>query len=166
MKPYPRLRIVTFVVFVLCAVGLAALAAAAERDFACVLDDGTQVPVYLDKTLNNVAVARGGGAQGLRIVVNPNALALFKPATRLFWMAHECAHQQLGHTLGNFSPDRENEADCYAIRQLVKDGQVNAAGLQDIQSDISKIGGDGRVYLSGPKRADLIFTCALTLPTQ
>ena len=148
-----------------CAMSLAmlsALAAYAQNPaYACTLPNGDNVPILVDTSLQNVAVARRN-AQGQRtIVINPNVLALFQPATRWFWLAHECAHQQLGHTLGNFGPDREQQADCYAAHQLVKNHHLDANDLRAIEQDISKLGGDTKAYLPGPARAYAIDECVV-----
>ena len=134
---------------------------AQNGDAICTLPDGENVPVLIDTTLQNVAVARRN-AQGQRtIVINPNVMALFQPATRRFWLAHECAHQQLGHTLGHFGPDREQQADCHAAHQLVKNHQMDADDLRAIEQDISKLGGDKKAYLPGPARAYAIDECVV-----
>ena len=148
-----------------CGLGLMMLSAimahAQEPAYACMLPGGQNVPILVDTSLQNVAVARRN-AQGQRtIVINPNVLAVFQPATRRFWLAHECAHQQLGHTLGHFGPDREQQADCYAAHQLVKNHQMDADDLRAIEQDISKLGGDKKAYLPGPARAYAIDECVV-----
>ncbi|MBL4614509.1 MAG: hypothetical protein JKY27_06525 [Magnetovibrio sp.] len=142
----------------------ATIATAAGGSFRCVLNDGETVLILEDRNLQNVAVARRDQTGRRTIVTNPTYMELFQPATQWFWLAHECAHQQLGHTLGNYGPDREQQADCYAVRQMIKHSEVDLAGLKAIQNDISKVAGDGKAYRSGPERAAEITACALTKP--
>jgi hypothetical protein len=53
------------------------------------------------------------------IFYNIRVLSWLEPQTRLFMYAHECAHHVLGHTLGTSHPlSREQEADCWAIKEL------------------------------------------------
>jgi len=148
-----------------CGMGLAmvsAVAAYAQNPaYTCTLPSGENVPILVDATLQNVAVARRNDQGQRTIVINPNVMAVFQPATRWFWLAHECAHQQLGHTLGNFGPDREQQADCYAAHQLVKNHQMDADDLRAIEEDISKLGGDKKAYLPGPARAYAIDECVV-----
>jgi len=139
----------------------AAVAHAQEPAYACVLPNGENVPILTDTSLQNVAVARRNAQGQPTIVINPNVLALFQPATRWFWLAHECAHQQLGHTLGHYGPDREQQADCYAAHQLVKNHHLDANDLRAIEEDISKLGGDKKAYLPGPQRAYAIDECVV-----
>ena len=132
---------------------------AQEPTYKCVLPNGTNVPILMNKNLQNVAVARRDGAGRRTIVINPTLMGLFQVPTRWFWLAHECAHQQLGHTLGNYGPDREQQADCYAAHQLVKNHQMDADDLQAIEEDISKLGASKKAYLPGPQRAYHIDEC-------
>jgi len=148
-----------------CGFGLVMLGAvgayAQKPAYSCTLSDGENVPISEDGELANVAVARRN-AQGQRsIVINPNLMELFQPATRRFWLAHECAHQQLGHTLGNYGPDREQQADCHAAHQLVENHQMDGDDLQAIEDDISLLGGDDKAYLPGPARAFAIDECVV-----
>jgi len=130
--------------------------------YACVLSGGENVPILMDNTLKNVAVARRNSSTGQRtIVVNPKVMKLFQTPTRWFWLAHECAHHQLGHTLGNYGPNREQEADCYAAKQMVKSHDMTAADLKAIEDDISLIGGDKNAYLPGPARVQNIDECVM-----
>jgi len=157
-----KIKAFAFTVVVMAQTLFASPVLADWRAFTCFLPDGSTVPVSTDTSLNNVAVARYSDAQGRTIVVNPNAMAVFQPATQMFWLAHECAHQQLGHTLGNYTAERENQADCKGIRNLVEDKEIKIDGLKAIESDVSKISGDGGYYLSGKARAEHIFNCAIT----
>ncbi|HEY9078633.1 hypothetical protein [Magnetovibrio sp.] len=142
-------------------VGSVTRAWAQDASYACILPNGENVQILANKTLPNVAVARRDSAGRRTIVINPTLMELFQPATRWFWLAHECAHQQLGHTLGNYGPDREQQADCYAAKQMVKNRQMDADDLRAIEEDISQLGGNYKAYLPGPARAFNIDECVV-----
>jgi hypothetical protein len=125
----------------------------------CTLANGRDVPIVLDNALQNIAVANRDAQGRLTIVANPTVMAWFQPATRWFWLAHECAHHQLGHTLGHYGSQREQEADCLAAKQLVKSNQMSGTDLQAIEDDISKIRSSSAAYLPGPARAAEITNC-------
>lgn len=130
--------------------------------FVCTLGNGKNVPIVLDNTLQNIAMANRDAQGRLTIVANPKVMALFQPATRWFWLAHECAHHQLGHTLGHYGPNREQEADCYAAKQMVKNNQMSGNDLQAIEDDISKVESSSSAYLPGSARAAEISDCVRT----
>lgn len=127
--------------------------------FVCTLANGKNVPIVLDTTLQNIAVANRDAQGRLTIVANPKVMAAFQPATRWFWLAHECAHHQLGHTLGHYGPEREQEADCLAAKQMVKNNQMSGNDLQAIEDDISQVQSSSAAYLPGPARTAEITDC-------
>ncbi len=99
------------------------------------------------------------------VYYNPNALSWFTRQTCLFCYAHECAHHVLGHTIGDAYPmTMEQEADCWAIRELYQSGQVNRNDVQIISDDIARLLGSGSwVHLPGPARAINLFGCLESL---
>lgn len=125
----------------------------------CVDALGVPVVSVRDVTVDNVAVARRLPDGTPIIQYNPNVLATFRPETRLFWYAHECGHHVLGHPLGNNPLTREKEADCWAVRTLVEADMIDGADLRVIMRDISRLSGDGWIYLPGPQRAMLLEAC-------
>ncbi|OEJ64388.1 M48 family metalloprotease [Magnetovibrio blakemorei] len=127
--------------------------------FVCTLANGADVPIVLDNALLNIAIAIRDAQGRPFIIANPQVMAAFKPATRWFWLAHECAHHQLGHTLGHYGPDREQQADCLAAKQLVKNNQMGGSDLQAIEDDISKVESSSSAHLPGPARAAEITDC-------
>jgi hypothetical protein len=127
--------------------------------FVCTLANGKDVPIVLSNTLQNIAVANRDAWGRLIIVANPMVMAVFQPATRWFWLAHECAHHQLGHTMGHLGPEREQQADCFAAKQLVKNNQMSGTDLQAINDDISRMDSSSAAYLPGRARAAEITNC-------
>lgn len=100
------------------------------------------------------------------IHIDPTALANLT-SSRIFTLAHECAHHKLGHTsrLGEMeryhggTRKQELEADCWAAKQLSKYGQFT-----DLQFQTLKNLADGHFiangYPSGVERAQNIYSCA------
>lgn len=141
------------------------------RAFSCANPNtGAPIPVVVDRALQNIAVSRRLPSGELMIYFNPKYIGLFKPATALFWLEHECMHHQLGHTSPNYPPAltdvaraaEENAADCAAIKKMVKrrPPMVDAQGLQTIEGQVSKLTGGG-FYKTGPQRAQWIDGCVI-----
>lgn len=139
------------------------------RNFTCVVPGYGVAPVLGKPTLNNLAVAeRTPGDNKLVIWVRADLMELFKPATRLFWLEHECAHHRLGHTQYKGQPDnieaarREDEADCAALSVLVdpNDPKIDGDGLNDIRSDVGGLPQAG-FYPSGEERVLRMSSCVL-----
>jgi len=106
----------------------------------------------------NVAIA-GRDRRGLPyIAYNPNALRRFHPMTRIYIYYHECAHHRLGHSSGHRPHTRESDADCWAIRYMVRRGLLNRASLRFIVRDTYSRRGGG-VHPAGPVRARYIQRC-------
>ena len=100
------------------------------------------------------------------IHIDPSALANIS-SSRLFTLAHECAHHKLGHTsaLGEMeryhggTRKQELEADCWAAKQL---SAYNLAGDLQFQMLTNLASGHfaGGGYPSGNERAQNILSCA------
>jgi hypothetical protein len=123
--------------------------------------DANGVRVLAVKTTRLHNVGMSGRVRGRPVMLfNPLVLARFRPITRVFWFYHECAHQVLGHTLGFRPISRERDADCWAIREMKRRGLLTAAKLRTIEADLHPLGGDGVLYLPGPRRAAYVGYCA------
>ena len=150
-----------FVLALVLGLGVAVGGAAAQSAaFVCRLDDGKTVPILSNRSLKNVAVARINVRDGRTIVFNPTYLKLFQVPTRWFWLAHECAHQQLGQVGNHYQPKTEAEADCFGIQHLLLDKRLTADELPAVLQDISKLGSSSPLYPKGPARAAHILECA------
>jgi hypothetical protein len=64
---------------------------------------------------------------------------------KLYIYSHECGHQFVGAD--------ETQADLFAIRRGVKWGWLDAQGMQDICTFISKLKGDA-AHPPGPERCE------------
>ena len=78
---------------------------------------GRLIPSIPSMAVNDIAIAVRSPQPA--IVYNPQITHAVSPQTRVFFYWHECAHHQLGHTLGAGHPRmNEQSADCWAIRRL------------------------------------------------
>jgi hypothetical protein len=92
------------------------------------------------------------------IYYDPDFVSHFSEPMQRFITAHECAHHSLGHTWGEEPDDREQDADCRAIRQLYASGGFGPTELKQVQKEMRRFGGGGP-YLPGPKRARALGKC-------
>src|SRR5262245_63881260 len=63
--------------------------------------------------------SEGAAAPGV-LILNPRMLNQQPPTVRLFVFHHECGHHQIG--------DSELKADCWAVKQGVRDGWLDEKG--------------------------------------
>lgn len=113
-----------------------------------------------------IATARRDNAGRPYIHIDPSAMANWS-SSRIFTLAHECAHHRLGHTnqLGSMqrylggTRRQELEADCWAARQLSANGYY-----QDITATVVRHAMQGHFagsgYPSGTERATNVLACA------
>ena len=117
--------------------------------------------------MGNVAIA--GRLKDGRpfIAYNPDALKRFHGITRIYIYYHECAHHRLGHSSGYRPQNRENAADCHAIRTMTRRGLLNNQRIRIIMRDVRRLGANGdHVHLPGAQRAQLIARCYRQAITQ
>lgn len=67
--------------------------------------------------------SEGAAADGV-LILNPRMLSEQPASVRLFVFHHECGHHNVG--------DSELEADCWAVDQGVRDGWLDAKGLDAV----------------------------------
>jgi len=99
------------------------------------------------------------------IHIDPRAMANWT-ASRLFVLAHECAHHRLGHTthLGaqmrfmGGPRQQELEADCWAAKALQSIGQLGDINRQVIESASQGHFAQGG-YPTGAERAQAVMQC-------
>jgi hypothetical protein len=139
---------------------LSALPASAQVTFdGCVDFRGVPVASVLNAQVNDVAVANWAPNGAPVIHYNPYVLARLSPQTRVFFYAHECAHHALAHAIRNIPFEREQEADCWAVRALVARGVLNPDGdVAAVQRDLSFSPGDW-THVPGPRRAFNLRAC-------
>jgi hypothetical protein len=150
------------------AAGLAAIvaaslpgSAAADAYKRCYDPQGRPVLVFASAKvkINNVAIAGRTKDGRPFIAYNAKALKRFHPLTRIYIYYHECAHHRLGHSSGYRPQNRENAADCFAIRYMTRRGMLNERRLRIIMRDVRRAGGGDAVHLPGAQRARLLAQC-------
>ncbi len=124
----------------------------------CIDALGRPVASVLDRTINDVAIARVEGQTPV-IRYNPNVLASISDTSRLFWYLHECAHHVLGHTISRLRLGTEREADCWAAIKLKKLRRMSRRRLRNLQREMAYNPGDW-THLPGPMRVLDIVNCA------
>lgn len=120
---------------------------------------GTGQPVAFvpNPYLNDIGRSRPGFPPTIEL--NPVLLAQLPRALQLFWYGHECAHHVLGHTIGNFGPRSEADADCWAVKTgrdqgLFDRNDVTAFGPYFLSNPGSPWG-----HLPGPARTANFLLC-------
>jgi hypothetical protein len=151
------------------AAGLAAIVAASLPGSAaaqgaykrCYDPQGRPVAVLASAKVKRGNVAIAGRLKDGRpfIAYNPQSLRRFHPVTRIYIYYHECAHHRLGHSSGYRPQNRENAADCWAIRYMTRRGLLNDQRMRIIMRDVLKFGRGDHVHLPGPQRARLLAQC-------
>lgn len=120
---------------------------------------GTPVLEYPDLRLPDIAMASIVDGRPV-IIYNPQVVLASGPQTRRFFYFHECGHHALGQVLSGVSiPFRsEQEADCWAARELVDSGEFTRDDLVAVGREVSRSPGDWS-HLPGPQRALNLLRC-------
>lgn len=119
---------------------------------------GAPVASVLDNSINDVAIAIIEGNTPV-IRYSTSVLSQMSEPTRRFFYMHECAHHALGHTVNTPSIRNENEADCWAAKEMKNKMNLSLNELRSIQQDIAAMGRGDWTHLPGPKRAIEIDRC-------
>lgn len=125
----------------------------------CVDFRGKPVASILDPFVQDVAMAIYLTRDNPVIVYNPEVVSWLTNPTRLFFYAHECAHHVLGHGVNGHSLASEQQADCWALRELVSRRLLNDDDIGAVQRDIALFGRADWTHLPGPKRAINLRAC-------
>lgn len=115
-------------------------------------------------TLNDVAFSDMMRMRGMNMgpmtIFNNKRLASLSPASQRFFLAHECGHHVLGHLyLRRRGLEAEQEADCYALRSLIRKGQFTLKDIKDVQKDMRKYARASLYHKGGRARADELMNC-------
>jgi hypothetical protein len=134
------------------AAGLGALAASfivvgganAQVPFNACLDRQDQpIQAVIDNALPYAGVATITVDGTPVILYNEQALSRTSPQGRRFVYLHECGHHALRHVWKDPSRQREMEADCWAIQQMVEQGIIKERKVDDLQAEIGTSRGLG-----------------------
>jgi hypothetical protein len=105
--------------------------------------DGQPVNCGTRPTVLNPTFDSWGGAFPGFLILNTAKIKGLSTQVKLYIYSHECGHQFIGAS--------ETKADLFAIRRGVKWGWLDAQGMEEICTFISKLKGDA-VHPPGPKR--------------
>jgi hypothetical protein len=94
--------------------------------------------------MNSNFFSWGGTFPGF-LILNTKKIQGLSTQVKLYVYNHECGHQFVGAS--------ETQADLFAIRRGVKEGWLDAQGMDDICNFISRMKGDS-VHPPGPERCD------------
>lgn len=125
----------------------------------CVDFRGAAVASVSRPGLGDVASATYAPNGAPVIYYDPNVLSWLSPQTRLFFYGHECGHHVLAHSVRNIPLSREQEADCFGIRELFRRGLLSRSDLTAIQNDLARAGTGDWTHLPGPQRAINLERC-------
>jgi|GEM_PF-5271594 len=101
-----------------------------------------------------------GVPMGPMTILNIRRLSKLSKAAQLFFIAHECGHHVLGHLYFRSSRQlAEQEADCYAIRTLIRSGLFTLKDVADVQVDMRKYAQASTMHISGDERAVALIEC-------
>lgn len=93
------------------------------------------------------------------IVLDEKVLDRLPDKLQLFFYGHECAHHVLGHTLV-YRPDRESEADCWAIKDGRARGIFSRSEVEGFAPFLAASRGSAITgHLPGPARAKHLLNC-------
>jgi hypothetical protein len=147
--PYPLLLTLAMAL-------LATTAGAAEvvTYESCTDAAGQTVPVEADRELP-VLVQTGSDGRQVLIRHNPALLPRLKPATRLFFFAHECARHSLG---GGSGEARARQADCIGLATLLQAKLLQQEDLPALQEDL-RFTAEEWSLLPGPPRSFDLAAC-------
>lgn len=115
-------------------------------------------------TLNDVAFSdllrHRGVHMGPMIIINYRILSTLSKAAQKFFITHECGHHALGHLY--FRPpglQAEKEADCYAVRTLIRQDGFTLKDIENVQADMRKYARKTPFHPSGKRRAEELLKC-------
>ncbi len=104
---------------------------------SCTDAAGGMLPAVEDTSLAKL-VATSHDKNGTTIRYNPSLLPRLKPATRLFFFAHECARNSLGDAgKAALSVARSQQADCLGLATLLDGGLLKREELAGLQADLT-----------------------------
>lgn len=119
------------------------------------------VPVgyFPDPSIPDIAIATTAPNGQPIVLWNPAVTASMHPATIEFFYYHECAHHALGHTLGNYFPGAEAQADCWAKKTMIGLGVLNPPKYQIIAQQLFQNSKPGMDWPNGAVRVQFLNNC-------
>lgn len=127
------------------------------------LEDGTELTQEFNEQVGRMTSAAACTAGGRRIFYDPHAITGLLPPGLRFIKAHELGHFALRHIDCGRSPQilanyREKDADCWAVRQLLRGGGPGKQAI-DMAAAFFQTQSDAAVgaYESAKDRASYLY---------
>lgn len=154
------LRISSFVLLLLAAVGAAAQAQTTYH--GCVDAAGNAVAAVLDSQIANVVETHEIG-KAASIHYNPAVLPRLQPTTRLFLFASQCSRQRTGLPANReASVNEARRADCAGLATLMRSGLLGAGEVAGVEADLALSADEWR-RVPGPERSFDLQNCPAEL---
>ncbi len=136
----------------------------AAFDYRCIDYHKRPVLNVRNDTLNDVAFSDLMRVRGINMgpmtIFNYQRLKALSKASQKFFLAHECGHHVLGHLyFRRLGYAAEQEADCYAIRILIRRGKFTLKDIEDVQGDMRKYAQSSAFHKKGTDRAVELMNC-------
>lgn len=128
-------------------------------NFDCKTATGEDVEIRVDERVKQIAIAFLGPKGSPQIKYNPKGVAWVTDKTRLFVLAHECAHHTLSHLYTEMNVGKEQQADCWALATLQQRDLIGSDDISDIQRDVAAIAKGDSTHVSGAQRANNLQWC-------
>ncbi len=94
------------------------------------------------------------------IIINVKRLKELSKASQAFFVMHECGHHVLGHFyFREPGLNLEQEADCYALRTLIRRGRFTLSDIKAVQKDMRKFARPSIHHKDGKIRATALMDC-------
>ena len=94
------------------------------------------------------------------IIINVRRLKQLSKASQAFFVMHECGHHVLGHFyFRQPGLNLEQEADCYALRTLIRQKRFTLSDIKAVQKDMRKFGQASVHHKDGEVRATALMDC-------
>lgn len=93
------------------------------------------------------------------ILANPTHLQRFSWLMQRWVYYHECGHHALGHAVRNVPLSQEQEADCFAVVTMVRNGELPLPYVAQVQQELATMGLGDQTHLPGPQRAINLVAC-------
>ena len=133
--------------------------AEAQNYPTCYNAQNLPVSYYPDPSIPDIAIAITTGNGAPVVLWNPNVTAMMHPATIEFFYYHECAHHALAHTLGNYFPGAEAQADCWAKQTMAGVGVLTPQKYQIITQQLVQNSKPGMDWPNGATRVQYLNNC-------
>lgn len=128
-------------------------------DNAAQCHDGNGRSIALMKVVNLGDVGRAWIVNRVPVIaMDPQLLARLPDKLQRFFYDHECAHHVLHHWV-TWVPDRENQADCWAIKRERDQGILTRDEILGFAPFFAQSGGSAAGHLPGPQRIQHMLAC-------